>query len=243
MAFLMCARELSRSRFVLLLLLVVPTVFYAIVALVSPETELAFELANDVVITVPQLHEAMVFIGLASVGVLTSFVALSLLQRDPEASRRLLMCGYRPGELVLARLGVLACVTVAVATYVVAALPLFFTPERLLGLWLGFVLCGWVYGGWGLLVGALVRRELEGILLVVLLANIDVGWLQNPVYYADAQNQVIIRALPAYFPSQVAMAAAFSDEAIGRVAGGAAVYGLGLVALAVGAYGWRMTRR
>lgn len=40
-----------------------------------------------------------------------------------------------------------------------------------------------MYSCYGLMVGAISLHELEGIFLIVLLANIDVGWLQNPSYY------------------------------------------------------------
>jgi hypothetical protein len=60
-------------------------------------------------------------------------------------------------------------------------------------------------------VGSMIKGELEGILLIVLLVNIDAGWLQNPLFYAGAQHQVIIRYLPAYFPSQTAITASFTD--------------------------------
>ncbi len=79
---------------------------------------------------------------------------------------------------------------------------------------LGFILIGYVYGCYGLLVGAVFRSELEGILLIVLLTNIDVGWLQNPIFYSEAQNKAIIRWLPAFFPSQSSMISAFTDHSI-----------------------------
>ena len=67
-----------------------------------------------------------------------------------------------------------------------------------------------------------------------------VGWLQNPIYYAHAQNQVVIRSLPGYWPSQVAMAAAFSEhtafELLPTVFASLA-YGAVLLALAVAVYG------
>jgi len=47
--------------------------------------------------------------------------------------------------------------------------------------------------------------------MIVLLVNIDVGWLQNPLFYAEAQNQIIIKFLPAYFPSQTAIITAVTD--------------------------------
>ena len=72
-------------------------------------------------------------------------------------------------------------------------------------------LIGFVYGCYGLLIGSLVDGELEGILLIVLLANIDVGWLQNPIFYADSHNKEIIRYLPGYYPSQSAIISAATD--------------------------------
>jgi len=106
--------------------------------------------------------------------------------------------------------------------------------------WSGLLLGGWVYGCYGLLVGSLFRRELEGILFVVLLAVIDVGWLQNPIYYEEAQNQAVIRSLPAYFPAQVSMAAAFTDHAVLRPMLGALAYGAGLLLAALGIHRWRV---
>jgi hypothetical protein len=46
----------------------------------------------------------------------------------------------------------------------------------------------------------------------VLLASIDISRLRNPIYNAHAQHQVVIHSLPGSWPSQVAMAAAFSEH-------------------------------
>lgn len=242
----MTLRLLLRGRLVLLLLFLVPSLFYTIIILTTTDAPIVFQLASvgdEVLVEVSKRAEALVFIGLASVGLLTAFLAMNLVQRDAESCRRLVICGYRTVELVAARLAVLLCIIVAVATYVVAVLPLFFTPERLGLVALGFVLGGWVYGCYGMLVGAIFRRDLEGILFVVLLANIDVGWLQNPIFYAEAQNQVVIRSLPAYFPSQVSMAAAFTEHSIIRPVLGALLYGLCLLLVGAAVYAVRNRRR
>ena len=73
-----------------------------------------------------------------------------------------------------------------------------------------------------------------------LLTNIDVGWLQNPIYYADAQNQALIRHLPAYFPSQVSMVSAFTDYSILFHVLGGVTYGVVLLVLALLIYTLRM---
>jgi hypothetical protein len=230
---LMAMKELLRSRIVLILLLTIPTIFYTIVGLTSTERTVAFRLASvseNTIASVSERSEALVFIGLAAVGLLTAFVAMTFVQKGVDTNHRLVLCGYRPSELVAAKLAALMCVTFFVGAYVCAALPIFFRPTRVLGTFLGFLLGGWVYGCYGLLVGAVVRRELEGILCVALLANIDVGWLQNPLYYSEAQNRAIIRWLPAYFPSQVSMVSAFSDHSVeGALLGGLAYGGVFLV--------------
>jgi hypothetical protein len=74
----------------------------------------------------------------------------------------------------------------------------------------------------------------------VLLANIDAGWLQNPVYYAGAQNKFIIRALPAYYPSQLSMIGAFTSHVATRPALASLGYGLALLTMAVAVYFIRM---
>ncbi len=244
-AFRLTARGLLRRRIVLFLLLLIPSVFFSVILIISTEEPLWFQLTafeEEDHIRVIQRHEALVFIALAAVGVLTSFLAMNLAQKDAEVHQRLIVCGYRPWEIVVARLGVLVCVIAFVSAYVGAALPLFFDAYHPVTMLLGLALCGWVYGCYGLLVGALFRQELEGVFFVVLLANLDIGWLQNPIYHAHAQHQVVIRSLPGYLPSQVAMAAAFSEHTLDIIlppAFGGLLYGLTLGLAAMLAYAWR----
>ena len=232
----MTARELVRSRIVLILLLIIPTAFYVIVLLITTRRPMAFKLASisdKAFFTVSQRDEALIFIGLAAVGALASFVALSLTQRHARENRRLVLCGFPASELLLAKLGVLIGVVVGVGGYVGAILPFLFTPRRLVLVLIGFIMGGYVYGCYGLLIGAIVKRELEGILFIVLLANFDIGWLQNPLYYAEAQNQAVIRRLPGYFPSQMSMAAAFTDHSVLLPFLGSLAYGTVFLAAAL----------
>jgi hypothetical protein len=248
-AFSLSTRELLRRRIVVLLMVLVPSVFYSIMLIITTTKPITFQLSaieEEDYLQVPQRHEALVFIGLAAVGVLTSFLGMNLAQRDAEIHRRLVLCGYRPAEIVLARLGVLAGVVALMSGFVASFLAAFFSPGRPVLVFGGFALCGWVYGSYGLLVGALFRQELEGVLFVVLLANIDIGWLQNPIYYAHAQHQAVIRSLPGFWPSQVAMAAAFSDHpplALLAPALKSVTYGAFLLALAFAAYASRSRPR
>jgi hypothetical protein len=233
------ARDLLRSRMVVLLLLIIPTLFLGLVVLTAGKSRVGFKLAaaaGQPIVAVSERDESLIFVAAAAAGLLASYLALGLIQRHRQTQRRLILCGYRPTELVGAKLAVLVAVSVLIAGYVTALLAVVLRPERIWLLALGMVLAGLVYGCYGLLVGAIFHRELEGILFVVLLANIDAGWLQNPLYYAGAQNQAIIRALPAYFPTQLSMIGAFTHHAWLKALLGSLAYAVVLLLLALVLY-------
>ena len=123
------------------------------------------------------------------------------------------------------------------------AIWIFFEPKNFLLVVLGFIMIGFVYGSYGLLVGSLLKGELEGILLITLLANIDVGWLQNPIFYAGALNKMIIKGLPAFYPSQLSIITAFSGHSAGNAFGGSLVYGTTLLLLSMLIFWLKMRKR
>ncbi|MCA1625605.1 MAG: ABC transporter permease [Acidobacteria bacterium] len=239
----MTMREMARNRFALILLFTIPVLFFTLVSLTMGDNLVAFKLASiseETIVEVSAQKQSLIFIGVAAVGLLTSFLAMNLIQKDSDVNRRLILCGYRPSELIFAKLVVLLCVVVLISCYVGAILMLFFRPENFPFVILGFALAGFVHSCYGLLVGAIVRREMEGILLIVLLVNIDSGWLQNPIFYAEAQNKTLIRFLPAYFPSQASIVSAFTDYGISNPIVGSIIYGSGLLLISLAIYFWRM---
>ncbi|MGB7069587.1 MAG: ABC transporter permease [Pyrinomonadaceae bacterium] len=229
-------REMLRNRFAVTLLITIPALFFTIVWLTTGEHPVMFNLASvadNTVIEVSARNQSLVFIGVAAIGLITSFLAMNLMQKNSDVNRRLVLCGFHPSELVLAKLLVLFVVVFVVAFYLGALLLVFFRPAHFLSLVLGFALAGLVHSCYGLLVGSLVKRELEGILLIVLLVNIDAGWLQNPLYYAEAHNRAIIRFLPAYFPSQASIVSAFTDHSISGPLSGSIGYAATLLAVSI----------
>lgn len=213
-SFSMIFRMLIRRRIIPILLAVIPVVFLTIVALTTSDRILPFRLASleeEVFINISEKGISFVFFAVASAGFLVSFLALNLIQKNSEVNRRLVICGYKPLELLSSKLLSLLVVILLISVYVGLLTNMLFPIDHLAAFILSLVLIGLVYGCYGLTVGSLVKGELEGILFIVLLVNIDVGWLQNPLFYAEAQNQVIIQLLPAYFPSQTGIISAFTD--------------------------------
>lgn len=225
----MIFKILVRQKIVIVLLLIIPAFFLTIVEFTTSGRMLPFQLASlddNVFIEISEKGISFIFFAVASSGFLVSFLALNLIQKNNSVNRRLIICGYHPIELIISILLTLFLVVVLIAVYVGLLTNAFYSIDNLGRFILGLVLIGFVYGSYGLAIGSLVKAELEGILLIVLLVNIDVGWLQNPLFYAEAQNQIIIKFLPAYFPSQTAIITAVTDYSAANAIGNGIVYGL-----------------
>ena len=244
----MTARELARKRLVLVLALFVPAVLFA-VAYATESNQLVPVLlaaAPERARSIEELDLSLLFISIVATGLISAFFAASLIQRQLDANRRLVLCGFRASELIAARLAVLLGIIVFTALYtwlglaLFTSLELFARPQFPAGVLLGITAGAFVYGCYGLLVGTLFRRELEAIFAIVVLINIDAGWLQNPIYYQNARSKWLIEALPAYYPSQIAFLSAFTSEHIGRLVAYALAYGGFFLLAALVLYAGRM---
>ena len=225
----MILRMLVRQKIVIVLLLIIPAFFLTIVEFTTSDRMLPFQLASlddEVFINISEKGISFIFFAVASSGFLVSFLALNLIQKNNTVNRRLIICGYHPIELLISILLALFLVIVLIAAYVGVLTNAFYSIDHLGRFISGLVLIGFVYGSYGLAVGSLIKAELEGILMIVLLVNIDVGWLQNPLFYAEAQNQMIIKFLPAYFPSQTAIITAVTDYSAAAATVNGILYGL-----------------
>lgn len=211
---LMILRMTLRKKIIPILVIVIPSLFLFVVYYTTTDRLVPFQLAflkEEVILEISERSTSLLFMAIASVGFISSFLGLSLIQKHRHENRRLILCGYNPGELVTSNLLILAMFIIIVALYTSLILFYFIDIDLYPGLLTGLCMAGFIYGSYGLVIGSIVKGELEGILLIVLLANIDAGWLQNPLFYADAQNKVIIEYLPAFFPSQTSIASAFSS--------------------------------
>jgi ABC-2 type transport system permease protein len=244
----MTARELGRRRLVLALALLVPTLFFgAVVATTDPERRVPIRLAaalGDAPVEVAERRHSLLFIGLAAAGLISAFFAAGLVQRQLDANRRLVLCGYRADELIAARVAILLGIVAGTCAYTWVLLGLVTQPAFPVGVLAGIALGALVYGGYGLVVGTVLRRDLESVLAILVLINIDAGWLQNPIYYESARGRWLIEVLPAHHPAQVAYLAAFTSEPATRSLLAAAAYGaaLGLSALLIYSLRMRVNR-
>ena len=229
--FVYSALELWRNKFGLLLLVVIPALFLAVTVWTAGEGEIPIKLflqAGTQNLMLSQRDISLIFMSAAVNGFLAAYYASLLFQRDFEYYRYCVSMGPKPTAFAVARFCFLVSIVLFLAGLVTAIVSGFTTLERPLVALAGYVLLGVVYGAYGGIVGLLNRNHMVAVLLVVLLANLDAGWLQNPVFYSSAQEDSLIRWLPAFHPCQLAFSAAFASESNGRAALLAAGYGLSL---------------
>ncbi|MFQ5769265.1 MAG: hypothetical protein ACE5HX_01925 [bacterium] len=239
-------KDILRRRVTILLVFIIPALFNLVILVTTAEHDdpIMFGILSDTnVAMVSRRAVSFVFLGVTAVSFLTSFLAFYLVHRRTEPDRRLALCGYSPDEIIAAKLSVLILIVLAISVYEGLIIRPFFEPlhfERVLaGLFLG----GLVYGCYGLLVGAISLHELEGIFLIVLLANIDVGWLQNPIYYKESTSKLVIKHLPGFFPTQLASVGAFTNEFPLKTVWGSLIYVAIFLAAAMGVFWWRIRSR
>jgi hypothetical protein len=239
----MSLRELARNRLILVRAVLVPLLSFSVAVASTHERELAVRLARAPtadLLAVNERVQALLFLGVAAVGLMGAFFGANLVQRRVEVNRRLVLCGYRASELVAAKLWVLLLIVLASAIYTLGILLLLAEVERPLGVLAGFALAAFVYGAYGLSVGSIFRRDLETVFAILLLINIDAGWLQNPIYYLHARSPWLVESLPGHLPAQTVFLAALTPHPIGATAALAALYGCGFLAVALLVYTARM---
>lgn len=239
----MSVRELLRNRLILVLAALVPLLSFAVAIASTQERPVAIRLARAPtpdLLTVSQRTSALLFLGIAAVALMGAFFGANLIQRRVDVNRRLVLCGYHASELMIAKLGVLVLIIVVSAIYTLGLLLLLLDVKRPGAVFLGFALAAFVYGAYGLSIGSIFRRDLESIFAIVLLINLDAGWLQNPIYFLDTRSPWLVESLPGHLPAQTALLGALTSHPIAGTAAMAGSYGMAFLAIALLVYGLRM---
>ena len=138
------------------------------------------------------------------------FVTFTETFQSRQMDRRLLLAGYPRLPMLLAKLAAVALTAALLALYTTILLWISLPVRHAFPLALALAGAGLVYGGIGLLLGSLVRGELEGFFLIIMLSLVDTG-LQNPVFNT-LMDVVGVSALPLYGMNQLALSSALTSQ-------------------------------
>ena len=166
-------------------------------------------------------HVMQITGALNAATVIVGFMMFMATFKAGELDRRLVLAGFPRGPLLLAKVAGLVVVSALMGLYCAALLwwswPVQW-PEMMVA---AAVTAGLVYGGVGIMLGSVLRGELEGMFVVIMTSIVDLG-LQNPSAN-PLMDQTGLSALPLYGSMQASLAAGFTPTVPPRY------LGLGLV--------------
>ncbi|MFF5106509.1 ABC transporter permease [Streptomyces sp. NPDC000134] len=126
--------------------------------------------------------------------------------------QRLVMAGFPRVHLLAAKVVCMSLAAIALVAYATVVLCVFWSPRQPFLLAAALFSTALTYGAIGVALGALLRREVEGMFAIVMLSVTDIV-LQNPVQSSSAETG-FVSCLPSYGAMQTAVAAGFSDTAL-----------------------------
>ncbi|WP_328940038.1 hypothetical protein OG288_12140 [Streptomyces tauricus] len=158
----------------------------------------------------PASQVGQVASALGAITMVAGFIAFTETFQSREVDRRLLLAGYPRLPMLLAKLAAVALTAALLGLYTTILLWISLPVRHAVPLALALAGAGLVYGGIGLLLGSLVRGELEGFFLIIMLSLVDTG-LQNPVFNT-LMDVAGVSALPLYGVNQLALSSALTSQ-------------------------------
>jgi len=225
----MGAREFARTPVLLALLVVLPVYVIGVFVLLVDDTAVPLTIDGSVV-SAEMSAFAAAFMTPVTVAILAGIVGLFLMQSSQAADDRLRLAGYRAGELVTARFGLLVVGTLLVTAASLAVALMAVTPELLGWFVLATVLTGLTYGILGVVVGVVLDR-LPGVYVMLFAPMVDVLMFQNPL---ATDPPTWTSALPGHYATELLFAATFTTSVDGTDAVAAGGYVLLLLVLGTG---------
>ena len=207
-----------RNRLAWVLLVVFVPVWYLLIGSMIPHAGTGFRLrATGTDIVVDGHNLTLVTAGLSAITLITGFVVFAAVRRSLPFDRRLVLSGYRPAALIAAKTNAALLQAIGIGAYAAIVLLFFWRPGGLWTIALTFVLGAATYAALGLLIGVLVRGDLEGFFLIIMISLLDT-FFQDPVDNPLA-NKPVLEFFPSYAPTQFAVAGAFRHEVLADMVG------------------------
>lgn len=203
-------REQARRPLLLVLLVGLPFFFItrAIAATERLPRNIQLPDGATVATNMRDLHGASM--ATITIAFLVGLVGVFVMHSSAQGDRRLVVAGFRPLQVLVPRLLIMASAVVVVTAVSLAVTALSFTPQHWLAFAVGAIAVGLIYGLLGALAGAAFGR-LGATYLILFAAMLDLGVAQNPMF-GSGQPEGLAVALPGYGPGRVVIDASFASQ-------------------------------
>ncbi|GAA3257849.1 hypothetical protein [Streptomyces lavendulae] len=166
-------------------------------------------LARDLSINSNHMNQTANALNAATL--ILGFMMFMATHKSGDLDRRLVLAGFPRGPLLCAKAAGMVLVSAAVGLYGATILMLLCPVRQPVALAMAATVACLVYGAIGIMLGMLLRGELEGMFLIIMTSLVDVS-MQNPSVNASL-DQPGLELLPLYAPQQLATAAVFTGTA------------------------------
>lgn len=204
--------DYRRNATLWVLLVLLPIFFISLSFYITPASPAPVQLTNAGVTSIEILSMIDVH-GAIMVPITVAFLAglsgLFIVQGSIGADSRLAIAGFRPTEILLARLGTIGVAVILTTIVALAVTAIDFTPESWAWFAVGTAIVAATYGLIGVLVGS-VFGKLGGLYIMFLVPFIDVGIAQNIMFSASPPGWGVV--LPARGAVQILIDGAFTTS-------------------------------
>jgi ABC-2 type transport system permease protein len=208
-------RNQTRNRLAALLLVAFVPAWYALMMAMTGHQKLTFKLfATGQVLSVDGGQLTLISAGLNAMAMIVGFAIFDAIRKALAFDKRLVFSGFRQINLISAKTLSIGIIAAGVAVYTAGVMLVFWRPS--VGGWLaiaaGFTVIALTYGSFGLLLGVLVKGDLEGFFLIIMGGLMDT-FLQNPLGNPLA-NKPVLEWFPSFGPMQFAVGGSFAHKAL-----------------------------
>ncbi len=161
-------------------------------------------------LTVNGGHLTMVSGAVNTVTLIVGFMMFMTTFKSLAFDSRLVLAGYPRLHLLVAKVVAMTLAAALISGYATAVVCCYWDPAQPDLLAIGLFTSAVAYGGIGILLGAFLRSELAGMFVIIMVSLLDT-MLQNPISNPAASKDGVY-LLPEYGPTQVSMAAGFTDS-------------------------------
>ncbi|MGW5753118.1 hypothetical protein [Nocardia rhamnosiphila] len=202
--------EHARNRFAMVLVAVFVPVLITLVRVAVTDIEVPFRLRDTGLVLRADGNElAQISGALTAVSLIIGFMMFAATFSSGAFDRRLSMAGFPRVALALAKIACLVVASLGVCAYATAVICCYWSPQRPVQLAAALFCAAMTYGALGVALGALLRREVEGMFAIAMISCFDMA-VQNPIASSGADSE-FVRWLPSYGAMQASTAAGFSD--------------------------------
>ena len=200
--------EQARNRFALVLIAVFIPVWDLMFFSLIPSGPVQFRLqSTEALLQVDGRNLTALGSGFNAITLIVGFMIFSATRRNGGFDRRLVLSGLPQTSAIAAKLTAILGVSIVVSTYASVILVAIWPGASIGPIMLGYALDALIYGALGLLLGVLVKSELPGFFLIVMVSLLDTLFqvpIENPV-----ANEPVLANFPSYGPMQTAVSGGF----------------------------------